>query len=104
MPPPRVQRYAEQIAAERGLLASAILSNSRKRPIAWARGELMRRLRKDGFTTHQIGRWLGRDHSVVLYWLHHRQSLKEVDNLVGRPVENAECASAFIAVRSSGGA
>ncbi len=65
---PRVRSYARDIAFWHGVPVSAILSDNIKRPIARARGDVMRRLRADGFSTPQIGRWLKRDHSTVIYW------------------------------------
>ena len=67
---PRVRLYAEQAASDHRVTADAILSASARRPVARARGDVMRRLRADGFTVTQIGRWLGRDHSTVSHWTH----------------------------------
>ena len=65
---PRVRRYARDIAFWHGIPASEILSSNIKRHVALARGDVMRRLRREGHTTTQIGRWLKRDHSTVVYW------------------------------------
>lgn len=65
---PRVRRYAADIAFWHGIQPAQIFSLTRGRlPVATARADVMRRLRADGFHTHQIGRWLGRDHSTVVY-------------------------------------
>jgi chromosomal replication initiation ATPase DnaA len=37
-----------------------------------ARTDVMRRLHDNGFSTSQIGRWLQRDHSTVIYHLRAR--------------------------------
>lgn len=65
---PRVRLYAEEIGFWHGVKPRAIMSRSQKRPVAHARGDVMRRLRRDGFTTTQIGKWMGRNHATVVYW------------------------------------
>ncbi len=65
---PRVRAYAEEIGFWHGVPASKILSPSHEHHASHARGDLMRRLRAEGFSTVQIGRWLHRDHSTVVYW------------------------------------
>lgn len=69
MTTPRVLQYAEEIAFWHGVEPAAVLGPSRDRRNSRARGDVMRRLRSEGFTSVQIGRWLNRDHSTVLYWV-----------------------------------
>lgn len=65
--PPRVRRYVGEIAFWHGVNAREILSRNRAATIAAARADVMRRLRRDGFSTPQIGRWLDRDHSTIIH-------------------------------------
>lgn len=67
--PPRVRLYACIAAAEQHVHIGEVLGQSRTRPAVLARWSVMRRLRNDGFSTTQIGRWLDRDHSTVIYGL-----------------------------------
>lgn len=67
--PPRVRLYACIAAAEHHVNIGEVLGSSRTRPAVLARWDVMRRLRNDGFSTPQIGRWLDRDHSTVVYGL-----------------------------------
>lgn len=69
---PRVRQYADEIAFWHGTTPAAIFGRKRDNAVAVARGDVMRRLRSDGFGTVQIGRWLGRDHSTVSYWTNDR--------------------------------
>lgn len=65
---PRARLYAEQSAARNQVTVDEIFSRDRTRRVVTARNEVMRRLRwQDGFTTSQIGRWMGRDRSTVLH-------------------------------------
>lgn len=65
---PRVRYYVAEAAAWHGVEAEAIVGRSRRRKHCLARAHVMRWLRRDGFSTVQIGRWLGRDHSTVTHW------------------------------------
>ncbi|MET0439185.1 MAG: helix-turn-helix domain-containing protein [Devosia sp.] len=62
----RVRQYAREEAARFGCSASEILSPLRRWDVVAARRAVMRRLRDDGFSTPQIGKWLDRDHTTVL--------------------------------------
>lgn len=66
---PRVRSYVELAASVHGTTPAAIFSRSRKRVDAYARADVMQRLREDGFTLQQIARWLDRDHSTVIHML-----------------------------------
>jgi len=67
MIPTIVHSFADEIGFWHGVGPRDILSRSRRPHIAAARADVMRRLRSRGFTTNQIGRWLERDHSTVVY-------------------------------------
>lgn len=64
---PRVRLYACIAAANHGTTINRVMGQSRSRPEVQARWEVMRRLRDDGFSLPQIGAWMDRDHSTVLY-------------------------------------
>jgi chromosomal replication initiation ATPase DnaA len=64
---PRVHQYVQEAAAEHGTYPQAILGRCRLRTVYRARQQVMRRLRADGFSYTQIGRWIGRDHTTVMY-------------------------------------
>jgi len=74
---PRVRRYAEEAGTPIGLTADQVLAKVGPRqgayqflphPAGNARRAVMLRLRGDGFTVSQIGRWFGIDASTVSYW------------------------------------
>jgi chromosomal replication initiation ATPase DnaA len=73
---PRVKQYVAEEAARTGLLEADVVRKRRTHefgrtcphPAKEARAAVMRRLRADGFSTTQIGRWFGIDHSTVIYW------------------------------------
>lgn len=66
---PLVHRYADEIGFWHGVGPRDIFSRSRRQSTASARADVMRRLRSDGFSLSQIGRWQGRDHTTVLFHL-----------------------------------
>lgn len=66
---PRVRLYACIAAANHKTTIKCVMGESRSRPDVYARREVMRRLRDDGFSYSQIGRWLDRDHSTVMFGL-----------------------------------
>jgi len=67
--PPRIAKIIRDVAGERGVRVAEILSPCRRRPVAYARWEAMRRVRALAPTPSypRIGRWFGRDHSSVIY-------------------------------------
>lgn len=69
---PRVKQYVAEEANRSGVTAGDVLSKHPhgylRHPAKAARSAVMRRLRADGFSTTQIGRWFGIDHSTVIYW------------------------------------
>lgn len=71
---PRVRTYAEQAASSHGVSVCAVLGRDRTKLASKARGDVMFRLAKDGISPSQIGRWLKRDHSTVLYHIAKRIS------------------------------
>ena len=64
---PRVDFYALVAGVRHNVRRTEIFSPSRRLPVLRARKEVMIRLRADGFSTTQIGRWMGRDHSTVIH-------------------------------------
>jgi len=67
--PERVVSYANEEGARFGVSPRQIFGKGRRRAIIEARHSVIKRLRDDGFSTVQIGRWMGRDHSTVLHAL-----------------------------------
>ncbi|RYG90130.1 MAG: hypothetical protein EON59_00690 [Alphaproteobacteria bacterium] len=76
---PRVQQYAREAAEWHGVEVGDILGRSRKLLHCEARAAVMRWLRRDGFSTVQIGAWLNRDHSTVVYWTKHKRPTRRCD-------------------------
>jgi hypothetical protein len=91
---PRVRQYAADVAAAHGVTAETIFSESRKGPAARARRQLYQRLREDGFSSSQIGHWLGRDASTVRATLTRKRPAytrpEMVRDAVGRWIGRAE--------------
>jgi hypothetical protein len=73
---PRVRQYAAEEAMRAGVLPADVLrkrvghakGEAQPHPAKTARQAVMRRLRRDGFTLHQIGGWLDVHHTTVIYW------------------------------------
>lgn len=66
--PQRMLRIAREFAAINGLRVADLKGASTKRPISWARQDLMALLHSKGHASTSIGRFLGgRDHTTVLY-------------------------------------
>lgn len=61
----RVRQYTAEAAQRYGLTADDVLGQSRATVPCAARTEVMRRLRCDGFSYQQIGRWTGRHYTTV---------------------------------------
>lgn len=72
MTTPRVRQYVRDAADAYGVHASEVWGRSRKVPVARARRAVVRRLRDDGFSQSQIGRWLHR-HPSTVWAMDHRQ-------------------------------
>ena len=65
---PSIESIAQTVARETGLPVTDIMGASRTIPIAHARQEAMRRAYRTGqFSTTQIGRVFGRDHTTVIH-------------------------------------
>lgn len=75
--PVRVFGHAIEAALDHGTTVSAILSRDRTAIVSRARRAVMHRLRQEGATTTQIGRWLGRDHSTVVVALRGGRGAKQ---------------------------
>lgn len=63
----RVDFYALVAGVRHNVRRTEIFSRSTRDPVYRARKEVMIRLRADGFSTTQIGRWMDRDHSTVVH-------------------------------------
>ena len=67
--PSRVSVYAQEESERHGVSVDEVFEYTRRPGAVDARHAVMRRLRADGFKTTQIARWMGRDHSTVIYAL-----------------------------------
>lgn len=70
---PRVRQYAEEAAQRFDATAEDILGPSRRRGPFLGRRAVILRLRADGFSFPQIGRWLGRHHTTILSAMRERK-------------------------------
>lgn len=69
-----VKRYASEVAFWHQVSPTDVLGDRRGTPaVCGARADVMRRLRRDGYSLPQIGRWMHRDHSTVL---HHTRGIE----------------------------
>lgn len=59
--------YATESAYWHNVTVREIMGRGRSHSVVAARKAVMRQLRADGFSTSQIGRWMGRDHSTVVH-------------------------------------
>lgn len=66
-PRPTMASIVAEAAAQAGLSVEALRSPARRRPVAQARQQAMARMREVGFTTTQVGRFFGRDHTTVTH-------------------------------------
>ena len=73
---PRVREYVRIEAKAIGTTPRRVMGPSHKPKDVLARRKVWRRLRDDGFTTTQIGKWTNRDHSTVVVGLQ-RLALRE---------------------------
>ena len=85
---PRLSKYADEIAFWHGVSAAEIFAKHRgDARVTRARADVMRRLRADGFSLPQIGRWLHRDHTTVLHHIRNVNSAKVAKtHLIGTPL------------------
>lgn len=61
------RKVVHEVAERRGIIPKLITSDSNARIASIPRQEVMWRLRQLGYSTIQIGRALGRDHSTVIH-------------------------------------
>lgn len=73
-----VMEILERIAVDFGATAHEILGGRRHRNLVAARMCVAYELREKGYTLQQIGRWLKRDHSTVLY------GIRKVDRMLSQ--------------------
>lgn len=64
---PRAKQYVQEAAVEWGTTPDRVLSHSRKGEDVQARRAVWKRLRSDGFSFSQIGRWTGFDHTTIMH-------------------------------------
>lgn len=67
---PRIAQYAREAGSTPEAVCARIPLGWRLKghPAADARRAVIRRLRADGFSITQIGRWMGIHHTTVSYW------------------------------------
>lgn len=66
----RFKRYVREEAQEAKVPVRCVLErNNRQKAVARARHRIASRLHQDGFTLGQIGQWMGRHHTTILYYL-----------------------------------
>ncbi len=64
----RMVDIAAEVAAKNMVTVAALRGPDRSRSVAWPRQDAMRRMVDAGFSTPQIGRFLGnRDHTTVMH-------------------------------------
>lgn len=62
-----IRDLALQVCTERCVPIAELMSDARRAQVAHARQEVMRLAVDAGFSTTQVGRFLGRDHSTVVH-------------------------------------
>lgn len=62
------------VCADRGVAIGDILGKCRKREVVIARAVIAQRLSACGFSSQQIGRWLNKDHTLILWYLGGKRS------------------------------
>ncbi len=67
--PPQARAIIAEVARERGVTPEAITRAGRKQKLFRARIEAAKRLAERKYTSPQIGRMLGCDHTMILYYL-----------------------------------
>lgn len=83
---PRVREYCRDAADQFGITPEMVMARGRRNNACAARKLVMRRLRADGFTYPQIGRWMGRHHTTVMGAV----NPQAVDNNLCRPAIDGE--------------
>lgn len=63
---PSVSKAVSDVALKTGLTPSMIVSRSREKDVILARGEVLYKLNRGGFSLTQLGRIFHRDHTTVL--------------------------------------
>ena len=64
--PPKVRRVCDIAAADFGVTIQAILSGTKVGETSKARRQTIQTLKRQGYSTPQIGRWLGLHHTSIL--------------------------------------
>lgn len=71
--PPRIRGIVQETCDRYGFASEIVLGSTRMRLLVDCRAAIAQRLRKDGYSTSLIGRWLGRDHSTIISLLKSRK-------------------------------
>ena len=61
-----LREVIQEVADEHGLMVEDFQGKKRYRRVAWPRQEAMAAAHRAGFSLHEIGKFLGRDHTTVL--------------------------------------
>lgn len=73
--PPSARRILNEVAEAHGVSPEVLVGPRARKLIAWARFELIHRLRSEitinraPVSLHQVGLWVNRDHSTIVYSL-----------------------------------
>jgi hypothetical protein len=67
--PPRVRAVIERCAEEGNISVAAMITGPQTRRAVNAKRQVARELRRHGFSLNEIGAFLQRDNSTVLYYL-----------------------------------
>lgn len=63
-----------EVSERRGISPMALMSRCRCRNLVYARIEIAKTLRERGYTIEHIGMILHRDHSTIVYYIHHAKN------------------------------
>jgi hypothetical protein len=67
--PPRARAIILETCALRGIAVEKIVNKCRIRKVCYVRIEIARALKACGYTSPQIGRFLRKDHTTILFYL-----------------------------------
>lgn len=66
---PRIHKYATEACTRFDSTPARVMSRAKSVGDVRARRYVIERLRADGFSLGQIGKWLGRHHTTIMYHL-----------------------------------
>ena len=67
--PPKAAEFAREVCERAGIELHQVLGRDRHRRISVVRARVAERWQGEGYSASEIGRWLGRHHTTVLYML-----------------------------------